>query len=187
MHWENEGAFTGEISPTMLKAARVEYVILGHSERREHFCESDEVVNKKVKAALSNRLKPILCCGESLAVREAGDTLNFISKQIKAGLAGVSAASASGLVIAYEPIWAIGTGKTATPKMAEEICAQIRKVVTDLLGATIGANTRILYGGSVKAENAEMFFAEENIDGALVGGAALTADAFTPIIAAATR
>ncbi|MCL2437759.1 MAG: triose-phosphate isomerase [Coriobacteriia bacterium] len=185
MHWEAEGAFTGEISPTMLTAARVGYVILGHSERREHFFETDEVINKKVKSAISHGISPILCCGESLDIRESGETLAFIEGQIRAGLEDVSAARATGIVIAYEPIWAIGTGKTATPKMAEEVCEHIRNILGDIFGTTIKANTRILYGGSVKAENAALFFAEKNIDGALVGGAALTAGAFNPIIAAA--
>jgi len=187
MHWEDEGAFTGEISPTMLRAARVGYVILGHSERREHFFETDEMINKKVKAAFERGITPILCCGESLETREAEDTLTFIEGQIRAGLVGISAATATGLVVAYEPIWAIGTGRTATPKMAEEVCEHIRTVLEDMFGPTIKSNTRILYGGSVKAENAELFFSEENIDGALVGGAALTADTFNPIIAAAAK
>jgi len=185
MYWEAEGAFTGEISPTMLQAARVDYVILGHSERREHFAECDEMINRKVKAAIKHDIKPILCCGESLETREEEETLPFIEAQIRAGLAGILKTQATGLVVAYEPIWAIGTGKTATPKMAEEVCLHIREVLEDIFGPTIAGNTRILYGGSVKGDNAELFFAEENIDGALVGGAALTADAFNPIIKAA--
>ena len=184
MFWEPSGAYTGEISPTMLNASRVDYVILGHSERREYFSETDAMINKKVHAAFKYDISPILCCGESLSVREAGNTLDFIEAQIRAGLEGVTAPQASGLVVAYEPIWAIGTGKTATPKMAEEVCAHIRKVLKDLLGPSIATRTRILYGGSVNAGNAELFFVEENIDGALVGGAALKAVDFNPIIRA---
>ena len=187
MFWEPEGAFTGEISPTMLSDARVDYVIIGHSERREHFGETDEVVNKKVKAAITYGLKPILCCGESLETREEEETLEFIEGQIREGLAFLTKTQVTGFVIAYEPIWAIGTGKTATPKMAEEVCVHIRETLDDLFGATIASNTRILYGGSVNAHNAELFFGEENIDGALVGGAALAADSFNPIIAAAAK
>ena len=186
MYEEDSGAYTGEISPLMLKAAHVQYVILGHSERREYFDEDDAVINKKVKAALRHGLSPVLCCGESLETREDEETLDFIGEQIREGLAGVSADDAQNLVIAYEPIWAIGTGRTATPRMAEEVCAYIREVVTEILDSeTVAASMRILYGGSVTAHNAELFFAEENIDGALVGGASLSADGFAPIIAAA--
>ncbi|MCL2680791.1 MAG: triose-phosphate isomerase [Coriobacteriia bacterium] len=188
LHWEDSGAYTGEISPTMLLAARVNYVIVGHSERREYFGESDQDINRKVKAALQHGLAPILCCGESLEVREEEQTLPFIEEQIREGLAGVGVQTAGKLVIAYEPIWAIGTGKTATPRMAEEVCAHIREVVADALQSeTIAANMRILYGGSVNAGNAELFFAEDNIDGALVGGASLAAGDFNPIIAAAAK
>ena len=187
MFWEAEGAFTGEVSPTQLKAARVGYVILGHSERREYFNETNEVVNKKVKAAIEHGLVPILCCGESLETREAGNTLDFIDTQIREGLAGVSAPQAADLVIAYEPIWAIGTGKTATPAMADEVCGHIRKILGELFGPAIRGNARILYGGSVNAGNADYFFAEDNIDGALVGGASLKAGDFNPIIKAAAQ
>jgi len=186
MHWEAEGAFTGEVSPTMLIASRVAYVIIGHSERREHFDETDEIVNKKVRAAIKCGLKPILCCGESLEVREEEETLDFIEGQIREGLAGLVKTQLSGLVVAYEPIWAIGTGKTATSKMAEEVCLHIREILEDMFGETIAKNTRILYGGSVNMNNAELFITEENIDGALVGGAALSAEAFNPIISAAS-
>ena len=187
MHWENAGAFTGEVSPEMLIASRAGYVILGHSERREHFFETDEMINKKVHAAIEHGISPILCCGESLETREEEETLIFIEEQIREGLAGITPSRASNLVIAYEPIWAIGTGKTATPRMAEEVCEYIRELLDDIFGPTIAANTRILYGGSVKADNAELFFNEANIDGALVGGAALTSEAFNPIIAAAAK
>jgi len=185
MYWEPEGAYTGEISPTMLVSLRVQYIIIGHSERREYFKEDNEIVNRKVKAAYQYGLIPILCCGESLETREEEETLEFIEEQIREGLADISAEQAAELVIAYEPIWAIGTGKTATPSMAEEVCAHIRQILVDLFGSSIAAGVRILYGGSVKAENAGLFFAEPNIDGALVGGAALTAEGFAPIIKAA--
>ncbi|MCL2379563.1 MAG: triose-phosphate isomerase [Coriobacteriia bacterium] len=188
MYWEDVGAYTGEISPTMLKAARVNYVILGHSERREYFDEDDVVVSKKLRAALKNDLLPILCCGESLEVREDEETLEYIEEQIRAGLKGVNVTDMSKVTIAYEPIWAIGTGKVATPRMAEEVCAHIRHVIDDMFGLeSVAAQTRILYGGSVKGDNAELIFAEPNIDGALVGGAAISADSFIPIIAAAMR
>jgi triosephosphate isomerase len=187
MFWEDEGAFTGEISPRMLVDLRCDYVILGHSERREHFGETDATVNRKAKAAFEHGITPILCCGESLATRESGRTLDFIATQIRGGLQGLLPAHATNVVIAYEPIWAIGTGKTATPAMAEEVCAHIRTTIADLFGDTTAAAVRILYGGSVKPENAELFFAEADIDGALVGGAALTAEAFAPIIEAAAK
>ncbi|MCL2526296.1 MAG: triose-phosphate isomerase, partial [Coriobacteriia bacterium] len=176
---------TGEISAPMLEHFGVEYVIIGHSERRAYFNETDETVNKKTKTALEVGLVPIVCVGESLKQREQGITIEFIRKQIKLAMAGILPEDAVRVVIAYEPIWAIGTGKTATPKMAEEVCAHIRGVLEDLFGETIAENTRILYGGSVNGGNAELFFSEENIDGALVGGAALDASDFAPIIAAA--
>jgi len=185
MHWEAEGAYTGEVSPLMLKSLRVTYVIVGHSERRELFHEDNAVVNRKVKSAFAHDLTPILCCGETLETREQEETLEFIETQIREGLAGVNAEQAETLVVAYEPIWAIGTGKTATPYMAQEVCGAIRSVLAELFGEGISKGIRILYGGSVKAENAAMFFNEPDIDGALVGGAALNADAFAPIIKAA--
>lgn len=187
VHWESEGAFTGEISCPMLKALRVGYVIIGHSERREYFAETDATVNRKVAAACEAGLIPIVCCGETLATREAGATNAYVSGQIAAALEGLSAAHAATVVLAYEPIWAIGTGKTATPDVAQEVAAELRGVVRSLFGEEIASGTRILYGGSVKPENAEMFFAEPDVDGALVGGAALDASTFTPIIQAAVR
>jgi triosephosphate isomerase len=183
--WEDEGAFTGEISATQLKAARVNYVIVGHSERRMYCGDDDDWVNKKTHAVIKNGLKPILCCGESLKTREKGATLYFIDEQIRKGLAGIKPHQAGDLVVAYEPIWAIGTGKTATPAMAQEVCAHIRKTVSGLLGDDVANGMRILYGGSVNGSNAALFFSEEDIDGALVGGAALKAEDFGKIIEAA--
>lgn len=186
MFWEDEGAFTGEISPRMLNSLRVDYVIVGHSERREHFHESDDIVNRKVKAVFEHDMVPILCCGESLETREEGKTRAWVRKQIEAGIDGLLDEHAATLVIAYEPIWAIGTGRTATPAMAEEVCADIRGLLTDTFGDEIAQQVRILYGGSVKPENAGMFFGQYNIDGALVGGASLDAKSFGAIISAAS-
>lgn len=186
MFWEDEGAYTGEISPRMLVNLRVKYVIVGHSERREYFHETDDIVNRKVKAVFEHDMVPILCCGETLETREAGSTKAWIRKQIEAGVDGLTDSHAAQLVIAYEPIWAIGTGRTATPDMAEEVCADIRGLLTDTFGDEIAQKVRILYGGSVKPENAALFFGQYNIDGALVGGAALDAKSFGAIIAAAS-
>ena len=185
MYYEPDGAYTGEISPAMLKAERVDYVILGHSERRGHFGESDEMVNLKAKAAFAHALLPIICCGESLEIREAEETGAWISDQIAEALAGLTARQVSELVIAYEPIWAIGTGHTATPDMAQEICALIRALVTDLYDESVADAIRILYGGSVNEHNAHLFFAQPDIDGALVGGAALDLGSFMKIVKAA--
>jgi len=185
MFWEEEGAYTGEIAPRMLTDLGVAYVIVGHSERRQYFNESDEIVNRKARAVLAHGMTPIICCGETLEIREAEETEDFIAGQIRNGLKGIEETDAMNLVIAYEPVWAIGTGKTATPKMAEEVCAHIRSLVDDAYGAAVSKRVRILYGGSVKPENAALFFAQPDIDGALVGGAALTAEAFSPIIKAA--
>lgn len=185
--YEKEGAYTGEIAPRMLKDLEVSYVILGHSERREYFNESDEMINRKVHAVLDEGMLPILCCGESDATRESGRTISFIENQIRAGLAGLDANAARDIVVAYEPIWAIGTGKTPTPAMAEEVTSSIRATLNDLFGEAVGEGIRILYGGSVKPENAALFFAEPNIDGALVGGAALSVEGFSPIIKAAAK
>ena len=173
MHFEESGAYTGEISPAMLKDAGVQYVIIGHSERRQYFAETDETVNKKMKKALEHGLIPILCCGETLAQRELGITIEFVRTQIKCALAGIPAAEAQKVIIAYEPIWAIGTGKTATSAQADQVCAEIRKVIGELYGAAAAEKIRIQYGGSVNAGNAAELFATENIDGGLVGGASL--------------
>ncbi len=173
MYYEEKGAYTGEIAPDMLVDAGVEYVIIGHSERREYFKESDEMINKKVKKALEHQLVPILCCGESLAQREEGITLTFIKGQIEAAFADISAEDAVKVVIAYEPIWAIGTGKVATSEQAQEVCKAIRENITSIYGDATADVIRILYGGSVNAKNAAELFAQEDIDGGLVGGASL--------------
>ena len=176
MYFEEKGAFTGEISPLMLTDAGVKYVILGHSERREYFAETDETVNKKVLCALAHGLTPIVCCGESLKLREQGVTMDWIRMQVQIALLGVSAEQAKDLVIAYEPIWAIGTGKVATTEQAEEVCAGIRALVCELYGAETAESIRILYGGSVNAANCAELFAQPDIDGGLVGGASLKPD-----------
>lgn len=182
MHWEESGAFTGEISADMLLDLGVKYVIIGHSERREYFAETDETVNKKIKAAISKGLTPIFCCGETLEQRETGIMPEHIRMQIQTGMLGVTAEQAKNIVIAYEPIWAIGTGKTATPDQADEVCSIIRDVIGELYDAPTAQAIRILYGGSVKPANAAELMAKPNIDGGLVGGAALKADDFTSIV-----
>ncbi len=173
MHFAESGAYTGEISASMLKEMGVGYVILGHSERRQYFGETDETVNQKVKKALEAGLVPILCCGEALEQREAGITLEWVRIQIKRGLAGVSTEDVRRVVIAYEPIWAIGTGKTATAAQAQEVCHAIRVVLAELYGKEVAEELRIQYGGSVNEKNAAELFAMEDIDGGLVGGASL--------------
>jgi triosephosphate isomerase len=187
MFWEEEGAYTGEVSPRMLKDLRTDYVIVGHSERREYFGETDEVVNLKARTTFAHEMTPIICCGETLETREKGETATFIAAQICAALRGILPQDATRLVIAYEPIWAIGSGKTATPGMAQEVCCHIRDLVAEAFDEALAVQVRILYGGSVKAENAALFFAQDDIDGALVGGAALSVEAFAPIIRAACR
>ena len=172
-HWAESGAFTGEISTGMLKEMGVEYVVLGHSERRQYFGETDEMVNQKVKKALETGIVPILCCGETLEQREAGITIEWVRIQIKCALAGVSAEDAKKVVVAYEPIWAIGTGKTATSAQAQEVCHAIRTVLAELYGKEVADEIRIQYGGSVNSKNAAELFAMEDIDGGLVGGASL--------------
>jgi len=173
MYFEDSGAFTGEISAAMLVDLGIPYVIIGHSERREYFAETDETVNKKVIKALANGLIPIVCVGERLTEREQGVTMDLVRLQTKIAFQNVSAADAAKVVVAYEPIWAIGTGKTATSVQAEEVCAGIRQVLTELYGATVAEEIRIQYGGSVTAANASELFAMPNIDGGLVGGASL--------------
>lgn len=173
MYFEESGAYTGEISPAMLVDAGVKYVILGHSERRQYFAETDETVNKKVKKALEHGLTPIMCCGETLEQREQGITIDFVRMQIKCGLNGLTADEAVKVVIAYEPIWAIGTGKTATSEEAEEVCCAIRGVIREMYGDEADENIRIQYGGSVNGKNAAELFAMKDIDGGLVGGASL--------------
>ncbi len=176
MYYEENGAYTGEISPEMLVDAGVEYVIIGHSERRDYFKECDCMLNKKVKKALEHNLIPILCCGESLEQREMGVTMDWIRFQIKSDLVGVTADQVKKIVIAYEPIWAIGTGKTATTEQAEEVCKGIRECIAEMYDAATAEAVRIQYGGSVNAGNAAELFAQPDIDGGLVGGASLKAD-----------
>ncbi|MBE6550605.1 MAG: triose-phosphate isomerase [Ruminococcaceae bacterium] len=185
VHFAEKGAYTGEISASMLLECGVEYVIIGHSERRQYFAETDETVNKRLTAALAAGLKVILCVGETEAQRDAGETFSLIEKQIKAAYAGVSAEKALDIVIAYEPVWAIGTGRTATSEQAEEVCAFIRGEVAKLYDANIASETTIQYGGSMNAKNAAELLAMENIDGGLIGGASLKSDDFTVIINAA--
>lgn len=176
LYWEDKGAYTGEISADMLLDAGCKYVIMGHSERREYFKESDADINKKVKKAIEKGLTPIMCCGESLEQREQGITLDWIRMQIKIGLQDVAAADAAKMVIAYEPIWAIGTGKTATTEQAQEVCGAIRDCIREIYDDATAESIRIQYGGSVNAGNAAELFAQPDIDGGLVGGASLKAD-----------
>lgn len=185
MHYEENGAYTGEISADMLKSVGCEYVILGHSERRAIFEESDETINKKIKAAIGKKLKVIFCVGELLEQREKGITMDIISNQVTKGLNGISAENMSEIIIAYEPVWAIGTGKTATPRQAQEVHLFIRKLIEEEYSSPIAEKLIIQYGGSVKPENARELLAQKDIDGALVGGACLIADSFLGIIASA--
>ena len=182
MHFENSGAFTGEVSPVMLEAMGIEYVILGHSERREYFNETDEALNKKVKAAFAHNITPILCCGETLEQRENGTTNQVVGAQIKADLEGLSKELVEKVVIAYEPIWAIGTGKTATDEQANETIMAIRGVVAEMFGKEVADKVRIQYGGSVKPNTIKNQMAMSDIDGALVGGASLKASDFSQIV-----
>lgn len=175
------GAYTGEISAAMLRDLQVSYVILGHSERRSYYGETDAFINKKVLACLENNLKPVLCVGETLEEREAGKVEEVIKTQLVGGLADVPADKAESVVIAYEPVWAIGTGKTATPEQAQDVHAFIRKTLTEILG-TVSANIRILYGGSMKPSNADELLAKPDIDGGLIGGAALVANDFLALV-----
>ncbi len=185
LHFEDKGAFTGEVSADMLKDLGVTYVIIGHSERRQYFAETDETVNKKTVKALEKGLLPIVCVGESLEQREAGITMDLITIQIKKAFAGISAADAEKVVVAYEPIWAIGTGKTATAAQAEEVCGGIRKVLADLYDEKTAAAITVQYGGSMNAGNAADLLAKENIDGGLIGGASLKSADFAVIVGAA--
>ena len=185
VHWAESGAFTGEISAEMLVSAGVEYVIIGHSERRQYFGETDATVNSRLKAALKAGLKPIVCVGETLAEREGGKTNDVIGRQLRDGLAGLTAADMANVIIAYEPVWAIGTGKTATPAIAEETHKFIRETVGALFGGAVASALRIQYGGSMKPENARELVAQADIDGGLIGGAALKADSFAKLISEA--
>jgi len=182
MHWEAEGAFTGEISAAMILSVGATHVIIGHSERRQYFGETDDTVNKKMKSAIAAGVKPIMCIGETLEQREAGRTLEVVSTQLKGGLAGLTADDMANVVIAYEPVWAIGTGKTATPEQAQEVHAAIRNQLAELLGDDVAQGVRIQYGGSVKPDNVKDLMAQPDIDGALVGGASLKVDSFTAIV-----
>lgn len=182
VYWEERGAFTGEVSPRMLKDVGCEYVIIGHSERRQYFGETNETVNRKIKASLSSGLKPIVCVGESLNEREAGKTFDIIKDHITKALIGLTQEYISNIIIAYEPVWAIGTGRTASPEQAQEVHKYIRELLTKLFGEETASNTRIQYGGSVNPENIRELIAQEDVDGALVGGASLKIDSFSAIV-----
>lgn len=179
--WEEEGAYTGAVSPKMLSDAGCKYVIIGHSERRQYFGETDETINKKIKSSLQHALTPIFCVGETLQHRETGETFSIIETQVKRGLSGLSASDMEDVIIAYEPVWAIGTGRTATDEQAEEVHSFIRRLLKEIYKDTADS-IRILYGGSVKPENIDGLMAKPNIDGALVGGASLKAEDFARIV-----
>ena len=181
IHFAPEGAFTGETSIAQLKAIGGTHTLIGHSERRQYFAETDEIVNKKLKAALENGIVPVVCIGEVLEEREAGKTAEVLKTQVTGAFAGITPEAAAPIVIAYEPVWAIGTGKTATPEMAVEAHKVVRAEVASILGADVAAKMRILYGGSVKPDNATALLGQEEIDGALVGGASLKPDSFEKI------
>lgn len=182
MHWEENGAYTGEISAQMLKCIGVQYVIIGHSERRQYFAETDETVNKKIKSALNHDLKPIVCVGETLEQREAGKTQEIITTQTRLALEDLTNEQVKNIIIAYEPIWAIGTGKTATSEDANESIKSIRKEIEKIYGSEVAENVIIQYGGSVKSTNAKELFTTSDIDGGLVGGASLKPDEFAKIV-----
>ncbi|WP_347862430.1 triose-phosphate isomerase [Salimicrobium sp. PL1-032A] len=184
MHFEENGAFTGEVSPVMLKELGVTYVVLGHSERRDIFGETDEIVNKKTHAAFDHGLTPIVCVGETLEQREANETMNHVEQQITKAVEGLTDEQVKNLIIAYEPIWAIGTGRTATSEQANEVCTHIRNVVEKLSGTEAAEAVRIQYGGSVKPANVDELLSQSDIDGALVGGASLEADSFLKLVEA---
>ncbi|RLL46607.1 triose-phosphate isomerase [Oceanobacillus piezotolerans] len=187
MHFEDNGAFTGEVSPVMLKDLGVTHVVLGHSERRELFAETDETVNKKAHAAFNHGLTPIVCVGETLEQREANETKQLVEQQVKKALEGLSDEQVANTIIAYEPIWAIGTGKTASSEDANEVCAHVRTVVKEITSADTADQVIIQYGGSVKPANVDELLAQSDIDGALVGGASLEADSFLQLVEAGTK
>ena len=187
MYFEEKGAYTGEISPAMLVDAGVKYVVLGHSERREYFGETNEDVNKKVLKAFEHGITPIMCCGESLEQREQGITMDWIRQQVKVGLQNVTADQAKTMVIAYEPIWAIGTGKTATAEQANEVCSAIRDCLREKYGARAARGITIQYGGSMNAKNASELLAQPDVDGGLIGGASLKSADFATIVEAANQ
>jgi triosephosphate isomerase len=184
LYWEDQGAYTGEISPNMV-AELAEYVIIGHSERRAYFGETDQSVNKRLQAALNTGLSPIFCIGETLEENEAGKTREIVTRQLKEGMDGLDFSKADDFMVAYEPVWAIGTGKAATPEGANQVILEIRNELAEILSAAEAEQIRILYGGSVKPANAASFFSQSDIDGALVGGASLRADDFAAITEAA--
>lgn len=185
VYWEEKGAYTGETAPEMITAVGATYCIIGHSERRGYFGETDEDINKKAKALMAHGIVPISCCGESLEVREAGKHVGFVVDQIKKDTEGLTIDDPSKYVVAYEPIWAIGTGKTATADDAEEVCGAIRKTLAEIFGQETADGIRILYGGSAKPENVGGFLEKEDVDGALVGGASLKADSFAAMVRSA--
>ena len=185
VYWEESGAYTGETAPNMLEAVGATHCIIGHSERRDYFGETDEDVNKKAKALMAHGIVPISCCGESLEIREAGTHVEFVVDQIKKDTEGLEITDPSKYVIAYEPIWAIGTGKTATADDAQEVCGAIRATLTEIFGEEIAQGIRVLYGGSAKPENIAGFLEKEDVDGALVGGASLKADSFAAMVKSA--
>jgi len=182
IHWETKGAFTGEISAEMLLEAGCRWAIVGHCERRQYFGETDSSVNRRTRAALAAGLRPIVCVGETLAERDGGETLAVIRRQLQAALLDVGAAGIQTLCVAYEPVWAIGTGRTATPTQAEEVHAEVRGIVAELFGKDASERLRILYGGSVKPDNVDALMAQADVDGALVGGASLEIESFTRIV-----
>lgn len=187
MYWESEGAYTGEISPVMIKDAGCRYVIIGHSERRQYFSETNESVNKKLKAALKHGLTPVVCVGETLSERERGDTFKVLEDHVKNGLAQISQEDMAKIVIAYEPVWAIGTGKTATPEQAQEAHHYIRDLLVKLFDKETAEQVRIQYGGSVKPENIVELMRQPDVDGGLVGGASLKVDSFSQIVKQAAQ
>lgn len=187
MHYEENGAFTGEVSPVMLNDLGVTHVVLGHSERREYFAETDETVNKKTHAAFQHDLIPIVCVGETLEQRENNETMDHVKNQVQKALAGLTNDQVEQTMIAYEPIWAIGTGKTATSDQANEVCSHIRKVIGELTSTDVAENVVIQYGGSVKPANIDELLAKSDIDGALVGGASLEANSFLQLVEAGTK
>ena len=186
MFFEESGAFTGEVSPVMLTAVGCTYVILGHSERRQYFGEIDETVNRKTRKAIEHGLTPIVCVGEHLKERDSGQAVDIVSRQVRAALEGVIVATAEDLVIAYEPVWAIGTGRTATPEQAQEMHAHIRVLLRDQFGQAVGGEIEILYGGSMKPTNAHELLSQKDVNGGLIGGASLNADSFVSIVEAAS-
>ncbi|MBP1969442.1 triosephosphate isomerase [Virgibacillus natechei] len=187
MHFEDSGAFTGEVSPGMLSDLGVTHVVIGHSERREHFAETDETVNKKTHAAFNHKLTPIVCVGETLEQREANETMNHVESQVKKAVEGLSDEQVTETIIAYEPIWAIGTGKTASSEEANEVCAHIRQVIKAITSEEIAEQVVIQYGGSVKPANIDELLAKSDIDGALVGGASVEAESYLQLVEAGTR